>query len=691
MSTNIKLNNANGASSQLVISNPDTNFNGRAIDMSKVAHQVNTIADLRAMTEKPDTVYVTGYHTAGDGAFGSHFFKRVDSVGTDNSGTIIVPTGVATYYYALQYEGAVNVKWFGAVGDGVTDDSSAFLLLNTFLNSIATTDSWKDIYGLQITIAPGVYLVNDNITFSSFTHFYISGDQAKITGSGSITFTNMKTFKIENLFFYGFKINFTSLFRGVIENVHFEQCSTNTITFDNMINVIIFDCKFIYSIANLSNGSSIKFLNQSVENGSSIILDGLTNNLSFDSLYVEWCNHPITVNYSDNVNLFKGFTIENSYIGAQMMSGKNWGTTYSSGLITLNDTRTDKAIPLLSKVKLYNVSFMSTQILPSNSRTEALIKCDNSFMVELNNCSNYWSIGSTIGYVVTDIKFSGYGLDYAINKNVFLSSNIVVNGYENTSNLYKFINFRFNYNFNQFSSVSSLLNKGFIATNSTEDGDAAIYNNNINAGSKFISYFNTLDYVYDTENIEFIICAKSEQLDVTIEGIDSTGTSTTVYSNSFYSKYYYSLFKVNTNKIPNLLTTYKQIKITLNSVKATYYSYITSIVNNSATELSNKKRHSYEPALQNSWVNSSSRPLTVHISGNNVAISGNINSGDNSKDTIATVITEKPNYPIYKSLACSGGQVKASLETDGTLTILASDTHSGNAHSNTDIFFSFDM
>jgi len=126
MSTNIKLNNANGASSQLVITNPDTNFNGRTIDISKVAHQVDTIADLRAMTEKPDTVYVTGYHIAGDGAFGSHFFKRVDSAGIDNTGTIIVPNGVTTYYYALQYEGAVNVKWFGAVGDGVTNNDIAF-------------------------------------------------------------------------------------------------------------------------------------------------------------------------------------------------------------------------------------------------------------------------------------------------------------------------------------------------------------------------------------------------------------------------------------------------------------------------------------------------------------------------------------------------------------------------------------
>jgi len=174
MSTNIKLNNANGASSQLVITNPDTNFNGRTIDISKVAHQVDTIADLRAMTEKPDTVYVTGYHIAGDGAFGSHFFNRVDSAGTDNTGTIIVPNGVTTYYYALQYDGAVNVKWFGA------NTANSATANTTLFNSIFALGLSFDGNGESYNIDNTVYIKNytkvNNISFvnSSTTGYAIS-------------------------------------------------------------------------------------------------------------------------------------------------------------------------------------------------------------------------------------------------------------------------------------------------------------------------------------------------------------------------------------------------------------------------------------------------------------------------------------------------------------------------------------
>jgi hypothetical protein len=60
------------------------------------------------MTELPSTVWVTGYHTANDGAFGSHFFRLATDTGqVDNGGTIIrTVNGV----YELQYDGAVNVK-----------------------------------------------------------------------------------------------------------------------------------------------------------------------------------------------------------------------------------------------------------------------------------------------------------------------------------------------------------------------------------------------------------------------------------------------------------------------------------------------------------------------------------------------------------------------------------------------------
>jgi hypothetical protein len=80
---------------------------------------ISTVADLRSMVEIPETVYVTGYSTANDGAFGSHFFKLlVDTGQVDNGGTIIrTVNGV----YELQYEGLLHIEWFGAIGNDSVD------------------------------------------------------------------------------------------------------------------------------------------------------------------------------------------------------------------------------------------------------------------------------------------------------------------------------------------------------------------------------------------------------------------------------------------------------------------------------------------------------------------------------------------------------------------------------------------
>ena len=109
---------------------------------------IGTLADLRAETTISSTVYVTGYHTAGDGAFGSNiFYWDETSVEDDNGGTIIKLTSITTGRYKLKFSEAVNVKWFGAKGDGVTDDllaiNSAIRLeaLNTIRSEYASSHS----------------------------------------------------------------------------------------------------------------------------------------------------------------------------------------------------------------------------------------------------------------------------------------------------------------------------------------------------------------------------------------------------------------------------------------------------------------------------------------------------------------------------------------------------------------------
>ena len=126
---------------------------------------IGTIAELKLMVLTPEKIFVTGYHTENDGAFGSHFYRLATDTGqVDNSGTIIrTVNGV----YELQYSGAVKVKWFGARGDGATDDSAA---LQNALNAVSTSGT--------LELENKGYLISSPIT--RLTQIIINGNGAYI-------------------------------------------------------------------------------------------------------------------------------------------------------------------------------------------------------------------------------------------------------------------------------------------------------------------------------------------------------------------------------------------------------------------------------------------------------------------------------------------------------------------------------
>jgi hypothetical protein len=109
MASNIKLTNTHGKT--IAIVGDDSITQDITYNLSKNMYTVDTVADLRGMISVPEYVYASGYHTKNDGAFGSHFYRLATDTGqVDNGGTIIrTVNGV----YELQYDGAVNVKWFG--------------------------------------------------------------------------------------------------------------------------------------------------------------------------------------------------------------------------------------------------------------------------------------------------------------------------------------------------------------------------------------------------------------------------------------------------------------------------------------------------------------------------------------------------------------------------------------------------
>jgi hypothetical protein len=63
-----------------------------------------------------------GRSTVGDGGQGVFIWQHGVATG-DDGGTIIVPSAAGRWVRI--YDHAINVKWFGAKGDGTTDDTAA--------------------------------------------------------------------------------------------------------------------------------------------------------------------------------------------------------------------------------------------------------------------------------------------------------------------------------------------------------------------------------------------------------------------------------------------------------------------------------------------------------------------------------------------------------------------------------------
>jgi hypothetical protein len=118
------------------------------VDSMKV-DDVTALKALQAVKDK-QKITLLGYYEAGDGG-GGDFYWDAASVEADNTGTIFEVAGVATGRWKRLYSGAVNVKWFGATGDGITDDTQSIL------NSVNSGD-------YNIFLPTGNYVISSTIT-----------------------------------------------------------------------------------------------------------------------------------------------------------------------------------------------------------------------------------------------------------------------------------------------------------------------------------------------------------------------------------------------------------------------------------------------------------------------------------------------------------------------------------------------
>ena len=229
----IKLKNT--ANTEFSISHNGTR-GAKAVTSDQIVVAVETINDFPANAETGDTVIVK------DNNRGGTFIYDATKSAVNNGGTVF--NG-----WARQYDGAVNVKWFGAKGDGLTNDLTSVQNALYYIRSTQDiSSSWySDKVDSRLLFPVGTYLINGtlltigNITFCGdganiisdndentpvFETAYISAGVWTSNASLPVnTLLNdaVTNLKFENLTFSG--ISYIFKLRGAIWQNHISKCS----------------------------------------------------------------------------------------------------------------------------------------------------------------------------------------------------------------------------------------------------------------------------------------------------------------------------------------------------------------------------------------------------------------------------------------------------------------------------------
>lgn len=91
---------------------------------SRNTYTLANLAALKALTTRPTAVITESYSTDGDGGGGIWAWASGSST-TANDGTVVSCTSGEAGRYLRIYSGPVSPRWFGAKGDGATNDTTA--------------------------------------------------------------------------------------------------------------------------------------------------------------------------------------------------------------------------------------------------------------------------------------------------------------------------------------------------------------------------------------------------------------------------------------------------------------------------------------------------------------------------------------------------------------------------------------
>lgn len=137
------------------------------------------VAALRAIAVSTSyNVLLEGYYANGDGGGGQFYGVTGASPGTyvENGGTVILPTGGnGSSAWLRIIDGPINIRWFGAKGDGTTDDTAAIqaaiIYAEDLITPVAGTLATPAVY-----IPVGNFLTTSPLIISATTGFHLFGE-----------------------------------------------------------------------------------------------------------------------------------------------------------------------------------------------------------------------------------------------------------------------------------------------------------------------------------------------------------------------------------------------------------------------------------------------------------------------------------------------------------------------------------
>jgi hypothetical protein len=299
--------------------------------------KVNNIAALKLLlaAKENQSINLLGYYNPGDGG-GGLFYWDSASTDADNNATVIQVSGITTGRWKRLIADSIHFKWFGALADGIADDSVFVQNAIDYAssNNIKITGSNKDVYLCSFNLKSNLHI--DSI-----------GIFKKILGQNQFNAPGNNNDVVQNVRIENTTFDYDSITTGIIANI---QVSLQNFTINN--------CRFV----NINTEQSFFTV---LSSGTGIVNWAFTNNYIISSTNVS-TRH----NFFNVTKKIDGFDIiGNTFIGCGgMLSTTSSG--YADGTLSRNIRFNDN--------KLFDTAYTAIQFRHNgNLLTENVEICNN--------------------------------------------------------------------------------------------------------------------------------------------------------------------------------------------------------------------------------------------------------------------------------------------------------------------------